>query len=179
MAAMLIPDTRSQPGCAQPGSGSSGDAGFTLLEVLVAFVIAALALGVLFEGAVEGIRSTRIADRTQEAMSRAQSHLATVGHGVALAPSSQEGEDGSGFHWSLRIVLLQSAAIGSSGGSGNGPGGGFGNGGAGSAGKQAPRATLYAVQVTESWSDEAAAGDHTRSVTLRTERLGQQQAAGP
>lgn len=174
MAPMLIPETRSQPGCTRPRVAGSGDSGFTLLEVLVAFVIAALALGVLFEGAVEGIRSTRIADRTQEAMSRAQSHLATIGHGVALGPLTQEGEDGSGFHWSLRIVLLQSATIGSSDGSN----GGFGNGGGDSAGKQ-PRAALYAVQVTESWPDEAAAGDHTRSVTLRTERLGQLQGGGP
>lgn len=178
MGAMLIPDTRSQPGCPKPGTAKSGDAGFTLLEVLVAFVIAALALGVLFEGAVEGIRSARIADRTQEAMSRAESHLATIGHGVALAPSTQEGEDGSGFHWSLRIVRLQSAAIGSSGGSNNGLNG-VSNSEAGPGNSQAMRAVLYAVQVTESWPDEAAAGDHTRSVTLRTERLGQQQGTGP
>ena len=179
MAAMLIPDTRSQPSCATPGTARTDDAGFTLLEVLVAFVIAALALGVLFEGAVEGIRSARIADRTQEAMSRAQSHLATVGHGVVLAPSTQEGEDGSGFHWSLRIVRLQSAAMGSTGGSNNGLNGASQNGGSGLGNAQGMRAVLYAVQVTESWPDEAAAGDHTRSVTLRTERLGQQQGAGP
>lgn len=179
MAAMLIPDTRSQPGCTSPGATRSGDAGFTLLEVLVAFVIAALALGVLFEGAVEGIRSARIADRTQEAMSRAQSHLATVGHGVALAPSTQEGEDGSGFHWNLRIVPLQSATIGSTGGSNNGMNGASNNSGTGPGNAQAPRAVLYAVQITESWPDEAAAGDHTRSVTLRTERVGQQQGSGP
>ena len=145
------------------------DAGFTLLEVLVAFVIAALALGVLFEGAVEGIRSTRIADRTQEALSRAQSHLATIGHGTPLHPLTQEGEDGHGYHWRLRIAPLQSTLIG---GSGN-------HGGAQTLSSQAPKAVLYSVQLTESWSDEASAGDHTRAVTLRTERLGQQAATGP
>ena len=148
MPAMVIPSRPS-------------DAGFTLLEVLVAFVIAALALGVLFEGAVEGIRSTRIADRTQEALSRARSHLATVGHGVVLAPTTQEGEDGSLYHWSLRIVPLQSAT------------------GAGGGGAQAPRFVLYGVQVTESWPDAAAGGDHTRAVVLRTERVGTQPGSGP
>lgn len=143
----------------RPDAGPA-DAGFTLLEVLVAFVIAALALGVLFEGAVEGIRSTRIADRTQEALSRAQSHLATVGHGVPLAPATQEGNDGSLYHWSLRIVPLQSA---------------IGGGG----GAQAARLVLYAVQVTETWPDHGANGDATRSVVLRTERLGTQPGSGP
>ncbi len=143
---------------AMPRSLPADDAGFTLLEVLVAFVIAALALGVLFEGAVEGLRSTRVSDRTEEALTRARSHLATVGHGVALRPTTQEGEDGTSFHWSLRIVPEQSAA--------------------GSGGPQAPRLVLYAVQVTEAWPD-AGSGDGTRAVVLRTERLGTQPASGP
>ena len=141
-----------------PRPPPADDAGFTLLEVLVAFVIAALALGVLFEGAVEGLRSTRVSDRTEEALTRARSHLATVGHGVALRPTTQEGEDGTSFHWSLRIVPEQSAA--------------------GSGGPQAPRLVLYAVQVTETWPD-GSSGDGTRAVVLRTERLGTQPASGP
>ncbi len=141
-----------------PSPPPADDAGFTLLEVLVAFVIAALALGVLFEGAVEGLRSTRVADRTEEALTRARSHLATIGHGVTLRPTTQEGEDGTSFHWSLRIVPEGSAA--------------------GGGGPQAPRLVLYAVQVTESWPD-AGSGDGTRAVVLRTERLGTQPASGP
>ncbi len=132
------------------------EAGFTLLEVLVAFVIAALALGVLFEGAVGGLRTSRVADRTEEALSRAQSHLATVGHGVALRPTTQEGEDGTLYHWSLAITPLQSAA--------------FGSGGA-----TAARLALYRVVVTESWPD----GAGTRRVRLRTERLGMIAGSGP
>ena len=124
-----------------------GDDGFTLLEVLVAFAIAALALGVLFEGAVGGLRSTRVADRTEEALSRAQSHLAAVGQGMPLGSGTQEGDDGGGYHWSVRIRPLRSAVSTSA------------------------RIVLYAVQVTESW-DAAGGGDATRSVVLRTERLG-------
>lgn len=134
------------------------DAGFTLLEVLVAFVIAALALGVLFEGAVGGIRATQVADRTAEALTRARSHLATVGNGVVLRPTTQEGDDGSLYHWTLRIAPLQSVASGT--------------------GRQASRLVLYGVQVTESWPDSSSGGDHTRVVILRTRRLGSQAGAG-
>ncbi len=125
------------------------DDGFTLLEVLVAFAIAALALGVLFEGAVGGLRSTRVADRTEEALSRAQSHLAAVGQGMPLGPGTQEEDDGGGYYWSVRIRPLRSAVSTSA------------------------RIVLYAVQVTESWSEGRSSGaDTTRSVVLRTERLG-------
>ena len=147
-----------------PSRPPPADAGFTLLEVLVAFVIAALALGVLFEGAVEGIRSTRIGDQAEEALSRARSHLATVGHGVTLAPTTQEGNDGSSYHWSLRILPLQSAAIATLG--------------AGEGAAQGPRVVLYSVQVTERWSEDAD-GAGGRAVVLRTERVGMQRGSGP
>src|ERR1700712_52884 len=92
------------------------DAGFTLLEVLVAFVIAALALGVLFQGAMEGLGAVHLADRTTEALSRARSHLAAVGHGIPLRTQTQQGEDGSGFSWSLAIRPLESAPLSQGGG---------------------------------------------------------------
>ncbi len=145
---MMPPMPQPLPPDAAAARDDARDGGFTLLEVLVAFAIAALALGVLFEGAVGGIRSTRIADRTEEALSRARSHLAAVGQGTPLGPGTQEGDDGSGFHWSVRIRPLQSALTSSS------------------------RVVLYAVQVTESWSEGDARDDATRSVVLRTERLG-------
>ena len=135
---------------------SAPENGFTLLEVLVAFVIAALALGVLFGGGVDGLRATGVADRTEQALSRARSHLATVGRGVALRSTTQEGEDGSGFHWSLRIAPTQSAPSGTKQGS--------------------PRLVLYSVRVTESWSDNNSGGDRTRAVVLRTQRLGSEPA---
>lgn len=138
-------------------TGRTGrDAGFTLLEVMVAFVIAALALGVLFDTGTGGWRNAWIADHASEALSRAQSHLAVVGHGQGVVPTVQEGDDGHGFRWHLRIAPVQSAG----------------------------RLTLYSVEVRETWSrDETRTTqgdeDNPRMVVLRTMRIGGTAGGGP
>ncbi|MCE2574224.1 type II secretion system protein J [Komagataeibacter sp. FNDCR2] len=130
------------------------DSGFTLLEVMVAFAIAGLSLTAVWQSGVDGWRATRVAERSMEALSRAQSHLAVVGHGLAIRPLSQGEEDGGGFYWQLRITPTQS------------------NG----------RMTLYAIEITESWSATAGEGKDDdapdrRALTLRTARIG--ATAGP
>jgi general secretion pathway protein I len=136
--------------------------GFTLLELLVAFVIAALALGALFQGANGGLRSVSVANRYQEALSRARSRLATVGHGLALAPLHQSGDDGSGFHFQVDISLIGSAfPLRQPADAALGP---------------APRMALYSVAVDESWGSDggggASSGAGLRRVRLLTERAG-------
>lgn len=126
------------------------EAGFTLLEILVAFVIAALALGVLFQGAIEGLAAVRLADRSAEALTRARSHLAAVGHGIPLRTQTQEGDDGGGFSWSLRIRPLESASLMQGGGDPQHP----------------AHETLFEVHVTESWDGPQG----RRGVTLATRR---------
>ncbi|GAN99727.1 pseudopilin I [Komagataeibacter xylinus NBRC 13693] len=138
-------------------TGRAGhDAGFTLLEVMVAFVIAALALGVLFDTGTGGWRNAWIADRASEALSRAESHLAVVGHGLAVAATVQEGDDGQGFRWQLRIAPVQSAG----------------------------HLTLYSVEVRETWSRGESSAmqadeDNPRVVLLRTMRIGGAAGGGP
>ena len=122
-------------------------AGFTLLEVLVAFIIAALALGVLFEGGIGGLNTARVAARYGEALSRAESHLALAGAGPDYQPQDRQGDEGAGFHWRLRI---QPVAVGA----------------AVEAGKPLP--ALYGITVVESWAE----GAQSRAVTLRTARAG-------
>jgi general secretion pathway protein I len=127
--------------------------GFTLLEVLVAFVIAALALGVLFEGAAVGLRSARSAGAYEQAVARARSHLAVIGHGQAVAPGVASGDDGSGFQWSTRVTQV-------------------------AAGRKAPPPespaapavsyALYDVAVSIGWVEDG----RPRSVTLQTRRVG-------
>jgi general secretion pathway protein I len=131
--------------------------GFTLLEVLVAFVIAALALGVLFRGALDGLTSTRVATRYEEAVARARSHLAAATV-TSLVPSDTEGDDGGGFHWHLRVTQMGRAEPQRLG---NGP-------------PRDPGVVLYGVTVAVSWK----ADGHTRAVELTTEALGAPPAAG-
>jgi len=53
--------------------------GFTLLEVVVALAIAAVALVGLFQAGSGGLFAVDTAARAQEAIQRAQSHLAALG----------------------------------------------------------------------------------------------------
>ncbi len=84
--------------------------GFGLLEVMVAFVIAALALGVLIEAAGDALRASSIAARTSEAVVRARSHLAMALADEAPVPGEQEGDDGGGFRWHVRVTTLSQDA---------------------------------------------------------------------
>ncbi|WP_220792793.1 type IV pilus modification PilV family protein [Gluconacetobacter aggeris] len=135
-----------------PPRPSTPQDGFTLIEVLVAFVIVILALTVAYRGMLDGVAATQLSNRTQDALSRAQSHLAAVGHGMRIGPLEQDGDDGSALHWHVRIVPAEAAAGISSG------------------------LVLYRVQVTESWPDPSAASGR-RSVELRTLRLGTREAS--
>lgn len=123
--------------------GREGERGMALFEVLVAFVIAAAALGVMFSGVLDGLRGAGMAARTQEALSHARSHLAAIGHGQALRPGETGGDDGGGFAYRLSVVPV--AAL-------------------------APEGVvrLYQVRVTIGWSE----GGRAREVTLATQRVG-------
>jgi general secretion pathway protein I len=86
-----------------------GAAGFTLLEVLVAFVIAALASILVYRAGVSGAAETAVAARYQEATVRAQSRLASLGTLTPLHAIQSTGDDGGGYHWQIIIAPLQSA----------------------------------------------------------------------
>lgn len=85
--------------------------GFTLLEVLVAFVIAALALAVLYSGGIEGLVATRTATRRDEAVARATARLEAMCHGARLTPGLQSGDDGSGYSWRTQVQVADSALL--------------------------------------------------------------------
>jgi len=80
------------------------EAGFTLLEVLVAFIIAALFLAVLANAGIEGLRASRLSAQYQEALARAQSHLAAAID--TPRAGDRQGDEGDGYHWHVRIVPL-------------------------------------------------------------------------
>jgi general secretion pathway protein I len=101
------------------------EAGFTLLEVLVAFVIAALASVLVYKAGVSGAAESAVAARYQEATVRAQSRLASIGTLTGLQPMQLSGADGGAYHWQVVIAAVQSA----------------------------PGVGLYAIRVTESFGD--------------------------
>ncbi len=137
------------------------DRGFTLLEVLIAFVIAALAMGALFKGAVSGLDATAVAGKYDEAISLAKSHLAVLGHGAAIATQETSGADGEGFIWHLRIREAGSRQLTLSDQD--------------RANDIKPsRAVLYDIVVTESWKT----GGRTRQVSLATRRFDVRAAEG-
>jgi len=124
--------------------------GFTLLEVVIALAIAGLALVGLFRAGSGGLFAVDTAARAEEAVQRAQSHLAAVGRDASMTEGEFTGEDGGGYRWRLRVRPLSvRQAPGQNSGS-------------------LASTTLYEVEVAISWP--AHSGE--RSVVLRTLRLG-------
>jgi general secretion pathway protein I len=91
-----------------------------------------------------------LAAREQEAVQRAQSHLAAVGRDAALVQGEFTDDDGSGYRWRLRVQPVGTRRP------------------VAPEGNTVVPATLYEVEVAISWPGPN--GD--RSVVLRTLRLG-------
>ena len=132
------------------GEHSPQEHGFTLLEVLVAVAIAGLAIIGLFQAGSGGLFAADTAARAEEAIQRAQSHLAAVGRNAALVQGEFTDDDGGGYRWRLRVRPVATRQ------------------GLAPDGTSAVTSTLYDVEVAILWP--GLKGD--RSVVLRTLRLG-------
>lgn len=82
---------------------SRAQAGFSLLEVLVAFAILAGSLGVLMQTLSLGMRNAGLAERYAEAASLAQSKLAEIAAEPELEPGEAEGEWEGPFRFRLVV----------------------------------------------------------------------------
>jgi general secretion pathway protein I len=82
--------------------------GFTLIEVMVALVIAGMAMFLLLRAGFSGAAATRTASGYEEALERAESRLASIGPLTAIQPGQFSGDDGGGYTWRLTITKLQS-----------------------------------------------------------------------
>jgi general secretion pathway protein I len=131
-------------------------AGFTLLEVAVALAIAGLALVALFQAGSGGLIAADTAARAEEAVQRAQSHLAAVGRNAALTAGEFTDDDGGGFRWRLSVHPVNARQV------------------PGPDGVSQSTSTLFAVDVEISWRTQG----HNRSVALRTLRLGTATSGG-
>lgn len=136
------------------------DAGFTLLEVTIAFAIAALSLGAFYGGVAGGVRATGTAARYEAALARAQSRLAAYGATARLVPGDESGDDGGGYTWRVQVRQAASAPY-----AGVPP----------DAARTAPRAALFSIAVTVVWRMDGG----ERQVTLSTARLRSIAASAP
>lgn len=101
---------------ARPGRIASRQRGYTLIEVLVAFTVLALALTFLLGTLSGSTRQVRWSADAGRASLHAQSLLADVGVGAVLEPGRDEGELEDGrYRWQLEVApwvdpLLPAAA---------------------------------------------------------------------
>lgn len=137
--------------------------GFTLLEVLLAFTLLAVALGILLSIVGSGLGQVRNAGEASEATLHAQSFLAALGVLEPIEPGTRQGEfEDSPYRWSLDVSEFEDpVADGPASPSGDPPE---------SVGRQFDSAPiLYRVQLDVAWGE----GEDARSlrfVTLRARR---------
>ncbi|MBU2569762.1 MAG: type II secretion system GspH family protein [Gammaproteobacteria bacterium] len=128
--------------------------GFSLMEILVAFAIMAMALGVLLRIFSGGINTAIVADDYSSAVQIAESLMARAGVETPLQASQFSGTEFDRYEWLVTIrpadFQLQPS------------------------GNQNELPLLYRIDVRVSWSEE---GAEPRVFQLKTLRLGQAEAA--
>ena len=82
---------------------SRSDAGFTLLEVIVAFAILSIALGLMSQGFATGYRNQATAQERLADIELARSLIAEIGVTKPLEAGRQTGELRDGRVWSVDI----------------------------------------------------------------------------
>jgi general secretion pathway protein I len=129
--------------------------GFSLLEILVAFSIMALSLGVLLRIFGGAGRIAATADEYSRAIVVAESLLTTVGIETPLRPGATRGEVGEDYRWTLNVhpYLFDPGLLG---------------------GQQSLGFKPYWVELTVEWGE----ADDTRAFDLVTLRLLPDEAQG-
>jgi general secretion pathway protein I len=136
--------------------GAAGDRrtrGFTLLEVLIAFAILAVAMGAILQSFSQGLRSMSVAEKYTEATLLAQTKLAEVGSVIPLEAGEYGGDfeselvrnGGTEFVWRVTIEPYE---------------------GEEGLGGELPDLQIFQVAVEVGWNETYPA----RLVTLRTRR---------
>lgn len=82
--------------------------GFSLLEVLVAFVVMGLVVGVILQLFGSSMRGVALSDEYSFAVQVAESRLAAVGNEVPVDEGSVSGEEqGSGYRWEVTMQPVE------------------------------------------------------------------------
>jgi general secretion pathway protein I len=78
--------------------------GFTLIEIIVALAILAVALTALFQAFSSGLQATTATERQAAAVMLARSLLDRIGEDIPLAPGEKTGVSDDGQRWSIAIA---------------------------------------------------------------------------
>lgn len=122
--------------------------GFTLIEIVVALLVLAIASAVIFEGFSIGFRNSRTADDFAQAVLIAQSKLAPAGVAEPLSAGVTSGEELDKYAWTVRVDPVEV--------------------GPDEEGATPSQLRPFLVAVDVVWSD----GNTERTVSLSTLRLG-------
>ncbi len=128
-------------------SRDASRAGFTLLEVLIAFAVLSMTLIAAYRLLGTGLRGSERAERVTFALLAAESKLAEIGGSTPLRAGRSGGALGGGYRWRAEVRRRREPAAEASSAA-------------------APPVAAYEVSVTVSWGRRAA-----ESVRLETLRL--------
>jgi len=84
-------------------TGYKQSAGFTLIEILAAFLIFALSFAVIMQIMSSSMRNTRIAGDLTQAALYAQSKMDMLGIEAAVEEGSDSGEFDQRYRWDMRV----------------------------------------------------------------------------
>jgi type II secretion system protein I len=82
------------------------DAGFSLIETLVAFAILSVSLTVLFAGVTRAIVGSQYAQHKRLALRIAQNQIEEIGITVPIQPGERKGRSENGFAWAHRMQAI-------------------------------------------------------------------------
>lgn len=92
-------------------SSPSSARGFSLIEMIAAFLIFSIAVGVQMQVLATSMQTTRSSEGYTMAALWAQSKLDTVGVGERIQPGHSSGEFQEGYNWELDISKVDPAGI--------------------------------------------------------------------
>lgn len=102
LEARRLPETGSLSHC-EKGSAPKQQSGFSLIEILVAFSIAAVSLGIILQIYAKGTTSAILGEEYSQAVTIAESRLEELGTVRDMETAEMSGTELDKYHWEIRI----------------------------------------------------------------------------